>query len=226
MDYFDRLMILLIRDCVSLLYCMPGNPQLDARNSDFYIVGWWIIFVLINLLEFVLGYYLGIICFSWVLLLWYIWYTCSNLGWIIPHYWEKPSWVLKPNAQKLWFLSVRLGEDAVFPTLGECWTFFSNLFRLFFPLATMFLHLNVLISTLLNIREVVLCRSLGCSLCWLFLCYSVLWIPTWWSNSQRHLFHSEFCSLHHSLETLKTSSWDNLWVTSFVSYLSWITILC
>ena len=22
-------------------------------------------------------------------------------------------------------------------------------------------------------------------------------------------FHSEFCSLHHSLKTLKTSSWDN-----------------
>ena len=179
MDYIDRLIILLIRDCVSLLHCMPGNPQFDARNSDFDLVGWWIIFVPINLLEFVLGYYLGIICFSWVLLLWYIWYTCSNLGWIIPHYWAKPSWILKPNAQELWFLSVWLGEDALFSALGECWTWFSNLFRLFFSLATLFLHLNLLISTLLNIREVVLCRSLGCSLCWLFLCYSILWIPTW-----------------------------------------------
>lgn len=69
MDYFDRLIILLIRDCVSLLHCIPDSPQSDARNSDFYLVGWWITFVLINLLEFVLGYYLGMIFSSWVLLL-------------------------------------------------------------------------------------------------------------------------------------------------------------
>lgn len=161
-------------------------------------------FVPINLLEFVLGCYLETIWSSWVLLSWFVWYTCSSLGWIIPHYWAKPSWVLKPSTQELWFLSVWLGKYAIFPALSECWTLFSNLFRLFFPWPLCFftwIHWSVpsWISEGDPLQIFGVLPLYGSSS--LLLC-PVDSSPLGTPNSQLHLFHSDFCSLHHSLEAL------------------------
>lgn len=75
------------------------------------------------------------------------------------------------NGQELWFLSIWLGEHVIFPALGDCWTLFSDLFRLLFPCSLVFLHMNLSISIPLNIRgesSKDLCTALP-------LCYSVLW---------------------------------------------------
>ena len=195
--------MLLLRSCVFLLLCMPGNLWWGARNHDFYLVGWWLFFVPRNLPGLCSGMLLleNNLIF-WVLLLSLVQRSCSGYGELFPTAEQDP--VGHPTQCRGTVIPFSLaGEDAIVPALAECWTLFSNLFRLFFPgLQCFFTRIHWWHSP--EYQEGIPGRSLGFCLCTtLLLCYSLPWtlahlvLPTLIFISSLR-----FSSLHHSLETL------------------------